>query len=287
MTYIIYIVIFFLVSGAISGISSWRARRNRVAPNDNATRVQSGSEKRIRNGFNEIMRSFLAQDNKDVPISGTKYRLLVNREPFYSDFSNLKDVLPKNTVDLIKNESAQYNNLFGEYVDAIVGNALTGEFGFTEEDVLDILEEFLDQTYVLYLSYFVEDALPYIIKNGESADEDYLTDILKSYNSNTASIYKAYFVGREQQRSSFFGGGFFGGGNNQSQQEAPQNFNTELDDAYRTLGVSKSDSEEKIKKVYRNLAKKYHPDKNDSAEAKEKMAEINSAYTVIRKNRNF
>lgn len=59
-----------------------------------------------------------------------------------------------------------------------------------------------------------------------------------------------------------------------------------MNDPYKVLGVSPSDSDETIKKAYRELAKKYHPDKytdNPTAAelANEKMKEINSAYDEI------
>ncbi|MBV9701534.1 MAG: DnaJ domain-containing protein [Methylobacteriaceae bacterium] len=53
-------------------------------------------------------------------------------------------------------------------------------------------------------------------------------------------------------------------------------------DPYNVLGVSKSASAEEIKKAYRRLAKKYHPDHNKSdPKAKEKFAEVNGAYEII------
>ena len=53
-------------------------------------------------------------------------------------------------------------------------------------------------------------------------------------------------------------------------------------DYYEVLGVSKSASDEEIKKAYRKLAKKYHPDMNpDNKEAEAKFKEANEAYEVL------
>lgn len=52
-------------------------------------------------------------------------------------------------------------------------------------------------------------------------------------------------------------------------------------DYYEILGVPKNASEEQIKKAYRELALKYHPDRNKEKSAEEKFKGINEAYSVL------
>ena len=78
-------------------------------------------------------------------------------------------------------------------------------------------------------------------------------------------------------------------------RRAPRQRTNPLADAYRTLGVKPSASDDEVKRAYREKAKSCHPDVLRSqgasdrkvAEATEKMAKVNAAWTAISKERNI
>ena len=78
-------------------------------------------------------------------------------------------------------------------------------------------------------------------------------------------------------------------------RRAPRQRTNPLADAYRTLGVKPSASDEEVKRAYREKAKSCHPDVLRSqgasdrkvVEATEKMAKVNAAWTAISKERNI
>ena len=53
-------------------------------------------------------------------------------------------------------------------------------------------------------------------------------------------------------------------------------------DYYKVLGVARNASDEDIKKAYRKLARKYHPDVSKEANAKERFQEVSEAYETLR-----
>ena len=54
-----------------------------------------------------------------------------------------------------------------------------------------------------------------------------------------------------------------------------------MKDHYNVLGIKENAQESEIKKAYRSLSLKYHPDRNSSQEAKDKMTEINEAFEIL------
>ena len=55
-----------------------------------------------------------------------------------------------------------------------------------------------------------------------------------------------------------------------------------MKDYYATLGIPKSASEKEIKQAYRELAKRFHPDRNpESPDANERFKEVSEAYSVL------
>ena len=55
----------------------------------------------------------------------------------------------------------------------------------------------------------------------------------------------------------------------------------EFKDYYQTLGVKRDATAEDLKKAFRKLARKYHPDVSKEADAEQRMREVNEAYAVL------
>lgn len=51
--------------------------------------------------------------------------------------------------------------------------------------------------------------------------------------------------------------------------------------AYYVLGLKPGASQEEVKKAYRKLSLKYHPDKNDDPDAEDKFKNLNNAYALL------
>ena len=56
----------------------------------------------------------------------------------------------------------------------------------------------------------------------------------------------------------------------------------EFKDYYRTMGVSRDAKADEIKRSYRRLARKFHPDVSDEPDAEERFKEVQEAYEVLK-----
>ena len=70
-------------------------------------------------------------------------------------------------------------------------------------------------------------------------------------------------------------------------------FGTNIEDAYKVLEIGSSATDEEVKKAYKKMAMKHHPDRvatlgaDVRIAAEEKFKSIVAAYEVIKKERNF
>lgn len=118
-----------------------------------------------------------------------------------------------------------------------------------------------------------------------------IIQILLSVISNRADFIDSD-LNSLQEIASLLGLNINLGTNNSYSRTRPREFAEKEKSPYDTLEISPSDSFEDIKKQYRKLSLKYHPDLSSSLSDEEriraelKMREINNAYDIIKKSRN-
>lgn len=105
--------------------------------------------------------------------------------------------------------------------------------------------------------------------------------LLKRQWDEYAEIVKAIIADMERIRNEAFN------------QQPIEEQKTDEDKAYQILGIDKSASNDEIKKVWRKLSSKYHPDKAEQTTeeirklAEEKLKDINWAYEILKEKRKF
>ena len=56
----------------------------------------------------------------------------------------------------------------------------------------------------------------------------------------------------------------------------------EFRDYYEVMGIARDATQDEVKRTYRKLARKYHPDVSDSSDAEERFKELGEAYAVLK-----
>lgn len=177
--------------------------------------------------------------------------------------------------------------------------------------------EFLGFNAYSLVSFWYEEVLAHTVNlavSNQTLDHNYLKAGLKSYEKSlnssidqlvqrmrsdlyqqTRTSYEEFISeflnqffhqGSNYNRTKFNSGGYNGYQGEESEYFAHQD-KVALNAAYKELGVELNASDEQVKSAYRQLAKTYHPDKNPSVQAREKMSQINAAYSLIKEQRNI
>ena len=234
--------------------------------------------KKINERFNVFSDEFTKKEDKFVAIKdANNTRVHFKVFPFYTSFEELIDIVPNKKRDLLTDKSKHFSEITLQYLEGIISNSLSGKFGYTDDDIYNILVEFTENAYLFYLDIFVSDLIPKIIN--ENPNQDVCDVYVHKFNEALRDNYISYF---QRQKSQSDDQNQYGDFSFDIEKD-----NKELEEAYNTLGVKMNAPEEEIKNAYRSLAKQYHPDKNKDPKAKETMAEINSAFTLIQEKKGF
>ena len=131
-------------------------------------------------------------------------------------------------------------------------------------------------------------ALAFIDKELHKKEEQIILRVVKELNINLLhykKIKSMYTKSKKSQSRYTY--------TSQKNYRILKNFFSGASYAYLELGVSPNITDDELKTVYRELAKKYHPDKwinkkiTEHKKAKEKFQQINNAYDLIKKARNL
>lgn len=249
---------------------------------------------------------------KTVTVPFFNYQENYNEFPFFSDYAETKEFLIKKGVsskkidELLKVMEAHESNFLRIWSEQ--QRRLLRTFDQTRLGASPSALIFLLGFYNQFLDSFRQEVIDFLInkilvaelgstlgldpqKTIQATDyRSYIHNAVEAFymqiNADVNQIIDRLYNEIRAQFNNFYNQ-FQQNNYHQQQQTAFQEEFDEIGLAYKTLGVDADINDEDLKKSYRKLAMQYHPDKNPSQEAKEKMAKINSAYDLVKKMRNI
>ncbi|AGY41527.1 heat shock protein chaperone [Mesoplasma florum W37] len=236
---------------------------------------------------------------RTVLVSKYDYYESFEEFPFNSEFNNTKEYLLKNnfsfttTNDVIKELNEAQSKILNFWL--VEQRKLLKAFDQTglEDNYQNrnFLMKFYNESLNIYMKVVTQGFVPRILKAKiDFLKGDALLDIDKEVNLMHSWFTKAindlinelYKQSGVYQQSETFNNQYQQYTYQQQKQSKMSDQFSDINWAYQTLGVNEKSTSDEIKKQYRKLAMTYHPDKNKTAEAKDKMVEINRAYQFLK-----
>lgn len=316
----ILVVLFFLILSPFLGLIR-NKRTNNLKNNHSGEANNYGNKKKndsLANAFESNKEIWQYNIQKTINVPYFDYQENYNQFPFSSDYFETRNFLLKkhisnSKIEMLINKMENYESeivrLWNKEQRRLLRYFDDVMIGISSESIAFVLHY-----YNLFLDAFRYETINFLNnkvlvaeiglllnenpKNiiGETVDfKQYICQALEEFNfyfiehvdkiiSDINQELNARFEDFIRQSQAFFRSNQTNGNYNQTNFE--QSFD-EVALAYEILNLSPQSSDEEIKKTYRKLAMKYHPDRNPNIEAKEKMTKINSAYDLIKKVRGM
>ncbi|ATZ18873.1 hypothetical protein ESOMN_v1c04910 [Williamsoniiplasma somnilux] len=300
---IISLVIFFLLSG-FSGTTFIR-RRNSGANNSR------GGATNAANAFENNKRIWQHNTYKAIKIPYYQFTEFYNEFPFFSDYEETRKYLTNQglsrekintTIDalnsyesvLLRKWEQEQQKLLKSFDASMLGTSpqaiafLLSVYNVWLNEFKEIIiDEFINKVVVARIGADLNHDPRTILS--VTSFENYITATMNELNNKIGSITDQIITQMFQELENQHNYGQENAYSNQNNHQQT-NYVHELDEvenSYKTLQLNRNCTDDDLKKQYRKLAMKYHPDKNKSESAKSKMSEINAAYDLIKKIRDI
>ncbi|WP_422397536.1 J domain-containing protein [Spiroplasma endosymbiont of Labia minor] len=306
--YIIIVIIISLFSGG-GGIFGRKRNQN----NKQREEKKRMSLNQLNDYFQNIKNTVVSNNQKEINVKGYDVNFKLLNYPFHISLQNMENYLNNHVEDLnsdmeiIKKQIVEistkmetifkkYESQFLQEIDRILnGMPIEGDWVYI---IGNAYSEYYSKFLLIAIDYLAEDIYPFLFnklykksanikKIKYSSEEEYFSSRLDNIETIMKADFNSIFEDLVMNLNIFF----FKKRQDQNYDNY-DNSNVNVKDnsdfhSYEVLGLNSFATNAEIKKRYRELAKKYHPDTSVIPNSKEKMLEINVAYEKIKKNRNI